>query len=142
MSGPELIFASAVFSATRTLQQGRAAQEQAEIAARASERNAAVAHQRAEMRARQTRKAGAARAASVRSRLAGGGAGLQGTPLDLLAQVASDSELAALEDVYEGDVRAMPHLSRAHASRSRGASARRRARLSAGSSLLRGAAQL
>ncbi len=142
MSGTEaLIIGSTLMSAAGSIRQGRDAQRQTEYSARARERDAAVAREQAEARARKTRRAGSARAAAARARPAGGGARLEGSPLDLLAQLSSDAELAALEDIHDGDIAAASQLTTARSNRMRGAAARRQSLFSAGSSLLRGASQ-
>lgn len=136
MSGPHFLIATQLLSAANAVQEGQAAQRQAAFAARVAERDAAIARDRAALQARKTRRAGRADAARARVSLAGGGARLDGTPLDLLAQIAGDSELAALEDIYGGDIAAGSHLADARASRLRGRSARRGGLFRAGSSLL------
>lgn len=142
MSAPHLMFASALMSAAGAVQQGRAAGKQAEFSARVHERDAEIARQRAALEARKTRRAGSARAAAARVRLGGAGGRLDGTPLDLLSQIAADTELAALEDLYGGEVGAGSELSQARAQRMRGSAARRQGLFRAGSSLLQGASRL
>lgn len=141
MSGAELLMAATAISAMGRMQQGQDAKSRAEFDARLSERNAAIARDRAARRARDVRRAASARAASARVALAGTGARLEGTPLDVLGQMASDAELSALEGVHDGDVAAARHLTRASANRRRGSAARSQALFSAGSSLLRGFAR-
>lgn len=138
MSGAELLMAAAVVSAVGTMQQGQAAQSQAEFEARVSERDAGILRDQAAQRAQKARRSGSARAASERVQLAGAGARLEGTPLDILGQLASDAELSALEEIHAGDVAATRHQTRATSTRARGAAARRQSMFKAGSSLLRG----
>ena len=138
MSGTELMMAAAVASAVGQMQQGQDAKSRAAFDAQVSERNAAMVRDQAAQRARDVRRAASARAASARVQLAGSGARLEGTPLDVLGQMASDAELSALEEVHDGDITAASHLTRASASRRRGSAARSQALFSAGSSLLRG----
>lgn len=138
MSGTELMMAATLVSAIGKIQEGQAAKSQSEFEARTRERDAAIARDRAARHAREARRTGSARAASARVALGGSGAQLAGTPLDVLGQLAADAELSALTDAHEGEVSAAGHLTRASSSRRRGAAARSRALLGAGSSLLRG----
>jgi len=138
MSGAELLMAATLVSTIGKVQEGKAAKTQAGFDARASERDAATARDRAARHARDARRTGSARAASARVALGGSGAQLAGTPLDVLGQLAADAELSALTETHDGAVTAAGHLTRAAASRRRGAAARSQALLGAGSSLLRG----
>ena len=138
MSGAELLMAAAVVSAVGSMQQGQAAKSQAEFDAQVREGDAAIAGAQAAQNARKTRRDGSARQATARVQLAGSGARLEGTPLDLLGQLAADTELSALEDVQAGDVAATRNLTRAKATRARGVAAQRQSMFNAGSSLLRG----
>ncbi|MBO6782242.1 MAG: hypothetical protein JJ899_03075 [Alphaproteobacteria bacterium] len=142
MSAPHLMFANALLSAAGAAQQGRDAQRRAEYSARVHERDATIAKQRAALQARNTRREGAARAARARVRLGAAGGRLDGTPFDVLSQIAGDSELAALEDIYDGALNATAQQTRAQAQRMRGSAARRQGLGRAGSSLLRGASYL
>lgn len=138
MSGTELMMAAAVVSAIGTLQEGQAARSEAEAEARNREREAQIAREQARARANEQRRDGAARLARARVRLAGRGARLEGTPLDVLGQIGSESALDALDAEHAGQLQSDRNLTQAAAGRRRGATAYRRARSRAGASLLRG----
>lgn len=138
MSGAELLMAAAVVSAVGSMQQGQAAKSQAEFDARVGERDAAVARAQATQDSHNARRVGSARGAAARVQLAGSGARLEGTPLDVLGQLASEAELSALDEIHGGEMAATRHLTRATATRMRGKAARRQSMFNAGSSLLRG----
>lgn len=138
MSGAELLIAAAVVSAVGTMQRGQAAQSEAEAQARNSEREAAIVRDQAGQRSDRARRDGASREASARVRLAGSGARLEGSPLDVLGQMGSENELTALDETRVGELNAGRQLTRAASTRRRGSAARRQAMFNAGSSLLRG----
>lgn len=138
MSGAELMMAAAVVSAMGALQQGQAARSEAESEARNSERDAAIARDHAVARAAQARREGESRQARARVRLAGSGARLEGSPLDVLGHIGTESELDALDERRLGVLQADRHLTRAVSQRRRGSAAYRRAHANAGASLLRG----
>lgn len=138
MSGAELMMAAAVVSAIGTLQQGQAARSDAEAEARNNEREARIARDNAAARAAQARREGSSRQARAKVRLAGSGVRLEGTPLDVLGQIGTESELDVLDETRSGVLQADRHLTRAASQRRRGSAAYQRARANAGASLLRG----
>lgn len=141
MSDP-VTLAAAALGAIGTIQQGRAARARSEHAAQTMEHDGEAARRQAALEADERRREASARAAALRARLAGSGLRVEGTPLDLLGQVAAEGELAALQEEYGGTLEGARRQARADASRAQGAARQRASRFAAGASLLRGISPL
>ncbi len=138
MTGPEVILATAALSALRAVEEGRAAEADAESSARVAERDAAIAAERGETDANETRRRGSALAATRRARLARAGADATGTARDLLGQISGDTEFDALRRADAGNLVAVNQLTRAQTFRRRSTAARHAGLLKAGATLLGG----
>lgn len=141
MSGWELV-AAAGLTAANQISQGFASNAMARHAASVSEGYAAAARDQAaydEARARE----GARRALGARKAAYGGaGVTLEGTPIDVLGDTATDAEMDALSLRRRGELSAWGHLNDAAASRLRGAAGLRSGLLEGGSTLLTGASRI
>ena len=134
MSDP-ITLAAAALSAVGTIQQGRAGRAQGEYAARTAELQGEAARREAARDAAERRREASARAAALRARFGGAGLRVEGTPVDVLGQIAAEGEHAALLAEHEGGLDAARSRNRADAARARGAALQR-------SSLLRGLSPL
>ncbi|MHB1219246.1 MAG: hypothetical protein ACYC1L_13715 [Alphaproteobacteria bacterium] len=141
MSGWELL-AAAALTATNQISQGVSANKMAKHNASVSEGYATAARDQAafdESRAReQARRALGARQAAY------GGAGitLEGTPIDVMGDAASDAEMDALSLRRRGDLEAWGRLADAGSQRTRGRAALQSGLMDAGSTLLSGASKI
>lgn len=144
MSGVELaaMIAGTALTAANQISQGVGANKMAKHNASVSEGYAAAARDQAafdEARAREQ----AQRAFGAR-RAAYGGVGitLEGTPIDVLGDAASDAEMDALSLRRRGDLESWGRLADAGAQRTRGRGAQQSAFMDAGSTLLNGASKI
>lgn len=104
---PFLQIAGAVISAVGALQQGQAAKSAAEYNAAVSTQNAAIARQSAADKARQADRETYLRLGSIRANQgASGGAAGEGSVLDVLGDVAAQSELERQHIIYSGELQA------------------------------------
>lgn len=133
--------AAAGVSAVGAIQSGEAQKKAGAYNAQVAENNAAQAQQaaafnEAQQRTRSARVLGAERAAQGAS-----GVTVEGSPLEVLAQTAQESELDALSIRYGGDVAAARARSEATLARFQGGQAVTSSYFSAGASLLGGASK-
>jgi hypothetical protein len=135
MSDP-LTLATIALTAANTVGQANAARTEGDEAAAIGAQQAQTARQTAARNVADLRRRNAALLASQRVRYSKGGIVLSGTPLDLLADAAAETELAVQDALYEGDARAARHLLSAEAARRRGRTAQQQGLLSAGTRLL------
>mgnify|MGYP006950521792 FL=1 len=105
-------------------------------AATQAETQAQTVRQEAGRNAADLRRRNDALLARQRVRYASGGIRLSGSPLDLLADAASESELAIQDTLYRGESEASGLTVRGETARRRGKEARRQGLLSTGASLL------
>jgi hypothetical protein len=137
MSGWELL-AAAGLAAANQVSQGIASNTMARHAASISENYAAAARDQAaydEARAReQAQRALGARRAGY----ANAGVTLEGTPIDVMGDAATDAEMDALSLRRRGDLESWGRLNDAAGQRMRGGAAARSGAFGAGSSLLSG----
>lgn len=111
---------------------GTRGEEDAKFADRAAD----TARREAARRAADLQRRNAALLSRQRVRYAKGGIVLSGSPLDLLADAAAESELAARDVVYDGEATATELQLRGNRARRRGETARRQGQLRAGATLL------
>lgn len=104
---PFLQIAGAVISAVGALQQGQAAKSASDYNATVSTQNAAIARQSAADKARQADRETYLRLGSIRANQgASGGAAGEGSVLDVLGDVAAQSELERQHIIYSGELQA------------------------------------
>ena len=135
MSDPITLVALAV-SAAAAVSRANAARDQGNDAAAQAETQAQTVRQEAGRNAADLRRRNDALLARQRVRYASGGIRLSGSPLDLLADAASESELAIQDTLYRGESEASGLTVRGETARRRGKEARRQGLLSTGASLL------
>jgi len=114
------LVAGAGLSAFGSIQQGYAAQEQAEYNAAVAENNAAAARSAAALDEENVRKRNARILGTIRARGAMGSGELGGSALDVLGDSVSEAELEALVARYTGEVQARRFESEAAFTRKRG----------------------
>jgi hypothetical protein len=149
-----LVAASTAMTAVGTIQQGQAAAAQGRAQQQAQQynaivkqQNAALARQQAGAREEQQRRQARQLMGQQSAALAQAGIGLGGSALDIEEQSAVRAELDALTIAYEGELQATGMLAAAQqdiyqgeAARAAGANAQSASYVSAGASLLSGAA--
>lgn len=135
MSDP-LTIATIALTAAQSVGQANAARSQGNETAEEAERQAQTARQEASRQAADLRRRNASVLARQRVRYAKGGIVLSGSPLDLLADAASEGELAVQDALYQGDAAAQSRLRQGDAARRRGQFTRRQGLLSTGIRLL------
>ena len=104
---PFIQVAGAVMSAVGALQQGSASRQAGDYNAQIATQNAAIARQNAADKARQADRETYLRLGSIRANQghAGGAAG-EGSVLDVIGDVAAQSELERQQIVYQGELQA------------------------------------
>jgi hypothetical protein len=146
--------ASSAMSAIGAIQQGEAAQAQAQAEANAARRNAlikemqaGVERQQANIREEQQRRQARGLLGRQRAAVAQAGIGFGGSALDVMEDSANKAELDSLTIRYEGDLRSRGLLADAESDRYaaevaivKGKNAKKAAYISAGASILSGAA--
>ena len=146
--------ASTAMSAIGAIQQGEAAQAQAQAEANAARRNAlikemqaGVERQQANIREEQQRRKARGLLGKQKAATAQAGIGFAGSALDVMEDSANKAELDALTIRYEGDLRSRGLLADAESDRYsaevaivKGKNAKKAAYISAGASILSGAA--
>ena len=149
MSGPEVAIAAQVLSAVGTgvsvissMQQGKAGQQQANLQAELYNREATQKRQQSEADAELFRRRQSALQGSLRARVGGQGVTMEGTPLMVAEDLASEGELQRLRILHGGIADESRLRFQGDLSNFQGAAARRQGNLRAGSSLLKGAGQL
>ena len=104
---PFMMIAGAAISAIGALQQGEAAKKAADYNATISTQNAAIARQNAADKARQADRETYLRLGSIRANQgAAGGAAGEGSVLDVIGDVAAQSELQRQQIIYQGELQA------------------------------------
>ena len=139
--GPEAFLLSAAVGALGAIQQARSSAAASEFNAQVADNNAITAEQNAAADERQQRRTASREAASSRARIGAAGVSLEGSPLDVLEDQALEAELDALNLRYGGKLQASNYRSQAQLDRSRARSAKTQGFISAGTSLLNGAAK-
>lgn len=127
-------------SALGAIQQGYATRDQMEYNATVADQNAAAARSAAALDEDTSRKKSSRILGTIRARAAASGVELGGSPLDVLADSASEAELEALTIRYRGETEARRQESEARLARARGKSAVSQGWIGAGAQLLQGAA--
>ena len=140
---PYIQAAGAVISAVGALQQGSAAKKASQYNAQIAEQNAAIARQNAAARATQADRETYLRLGAIRAAQghAGGEAG-EGSVLDVLGDVAAQSELERQQIVYQGELQARGFSNEAELERFSGETKQAGGYWRAGSELLSGAANV
>lgn len=146
--------ASSAMSAMGAIQQGQAAEAEAQARANALRRDAlikqmqaGVERQQANLREEQQRRQSRGLLGKQRAAVAQAGVGFGGSALDVMEDSANKAELDALTIRYEGDIRSRGLLADAEGDRYaaevaivKGKNAKKAAYISAGASILSGAA--
>lgn len=135
MSDP-LTLATIALTAAGGVAQANAARDNGNEAGALADREADAARLAADRRASDVRRRNAALLARQRVRYAQGGIVLSGSPLDLLADAAAQSELAAQDAVHGGAEEADRLHLRGDIARRRGAASRRQGLLRTGATVL------
>lgn len=138
---PFIMIAGAVISAAAAIRQGQAAKAAAEYNVKIGEQNAALARDEAQAQMRQQEREtylrlGAIRAAQGKA----GGAQGEGSVLDVLGDVAAQSELERQNIAYIGELKARGYTNTATLDRFQGINAERQGQLRAASEMLNGVA--
>lgn len=139
--GPEAFLISAAIGALGAIQEARASSAASEFNAKIADNNAIIAEQNAAADEGGQRRSASRQAASSRAAIAAAGVTLEGSPLEVLEDQALEAELDALNIRYGGRLQAGNYRSQAQLDRSAARSAKTQGFLSAGSTLLKGAAQ-
>lgn len=139
--GPEAFLLSAAFGALGAIQSAQASASASEFNAQVADNNAVIAEQNAAAEARRQRRAAGRQAARSRAQIGAAGVALEGSPLDVLEDQAMEAELDALNSLYGGRLQATNYRSQAQLDRASARSARTQGFISAGTSLLNGAAR-
>lgn len=136
---PFIQVAGAIVSAVGAIRQGQAAKAAANYNADIADQNAQVARDQTALAEQQQRRETLMRLGSVRAAQghAGGDAGA-GSVLDILGDVAAQSELERQQVVYEGELKARGYTNTANLDRLSGKTAQRAGYLKAGTELLGG----
>ena len=149
MSGPEVAIAAQVLSAVGTgvsvissMQQGKAGQQQANLQAELYNREATQKRQQSEADAELFRRRQSALQGSLRARVGGQGVTMEGTPLMVAEDLASEGELQRLRILHGGIADESRLRFQGDLSRYKGDAERQQGTLRAGSYLLKGAGQL
>lgn len=138
---PYLMMAGSVMSAIGALQQGEAAKSAADYNATISTQNAAIARQSAADKARQADRETYLRLGSIRANQgASGGNSGEGSVLDVLGDVAAQSELERQYIIYSGELQARGFTNDATLETFSGEAKQSSSYWKAGSELLSGAA--
>lgn len=136
---PFLQIAGAVMSAVGALQQGRSASQAANYNAQIMQQNAQIAQQNAADQARQADRETYLRLGSIRAAQgASGGAAGEGSVLDVIGDVAAQSELEKQNILYRGELAARGYGNTAALDRYSGETASRTSYWKAGAELLGG----
>lgn len=111
MVGPEAMMAfkiiGAVVSAVGSMRQAQAQKDAANFNAAVNRNNAIAARQQAEAEQQQQERQARLRAGANRANIGGSGVSLEGSALDVLADIAAEEELARLTIIHSGEVRAV-----------------------------------
>lgn len=138
-----LTAASTGLGVMQNLQAGKDAKAWSEYNAEVLKREAETARQNASLEAEQQRKAGERLKGAQRAAFAKAGVDIgSGSPLDVLAETAAETELAVSTIKWAGEQQARRALSAAEATRLKGDAARRASYWGAGTTLLSGASKL
>ena len=138
--GPEAILISAALGALGAVQESRASAAASEFNAKVAENNAVIAEQTAAADERRARRESARRIAGSRAAFGAAGVALEGSPLDVIEDQASDAEVDALNLRYRGRLEANNYRAQAGLDRANARNARTRGVIKAGTALLGGAA--
>ena len=138
---PALMMAGAAISAAGAIQQGNAAKSAATYTATLKERDAAIATQQATQDAQQVRWAAARSQGFLLADYGASGVIAEGSPLDVLANSASQAKLDEETVKYKGKLQATGFMSDAALARYGGTVAQQDSQLKAASYLIGGAGQ-
>lgn len=104
---PYLMVAGSVMSAIGAIQQGQAAKSAAEYNATIAMQNAEIARSNARAKAQQQERETYLRLGSIRANQgASGGTANEGSVLDVIGDVAAQSELEKQQIIYQGELQA------------------------------------
>ncbi len=107
MAIPFIMAAGAVMSAIGAIQQGQAAKKAADYNSAIATQNSAIARQNAADKAHQADRETYLRLGSIRANQgASGGAAGEGSVLDVIGDVAAQSELEKQHIIYQGELQA------------------------------------
>ena len=137
---PALQVVGTVVSIIGALNQGRTQSAAADFNAQVSEQNAQIARQQAADQARQADRETYLRLGAIRAAQgASGGTADEGSVLDVLGDVAAQSELEKQDILYRGELTARGYTNTATLDRYRGDQVKSASYMKAGSELLSGA---
>jgi len=138
---PALMMTGAAISAAGAIQQGNAAKSASTYNATLKERDAAIATQQANQEAQQVRWQSARMQGSLLAGYGASGVTAEGSPLDVLANSASQAKLDEETVLYRGKLKSTGFMSDAALSRYGGTVAQQDSQLKAASYLIGGAGQ-
>jgi hypothetical protein len=128
--------AGGVVQAVGAIREGNAANAAAQYNANVAQQNAQQVRAQAEEEARRNKAIAKKQIGSMRAGYAASGVTLEGSPLDVLAESASNAELDSLTTRHSGEIRAQSFDSEARLERFRGTNALTSSRISAAGALL------
>jgi hypothetical protein len=139
---PFLMIAGSVMSAVGALQQGQAAKSAADYNSTIATQNSAIARQNAADKARQADRETYLRLGSIRANQgASGGNSGEGSVLDVIGDVAAQSELERQQIIYQGELQARGYQNEATLDTFSGETQQKASYWKAGSELLSGASK-
>lgn len=138
---PIIMAVGTVVSTISTIKQGEAAAEAANKQAALAEQAAADSRNQAEQQEKRQRILNKKSLGDIRANMAASGIQLEGTPLDVLQESATNAELDAIAIRHGGEMRARSYQGEAELSRYRGSSYRDAAYMSGVGELLTGGAR-
>ena len=140
---PYIVAAGAAVSAYGAYQQGQAAKKSADFNAEVAQQNAELAVRDARMRATQSEREKTLRLGAIRASAgASGGSTGEGSVLDVLGDVAAQSELEKQDILYRGEAAKRGYTNTATLDKFQGSYASQAGYLRAGSELLGGAGRM
>jgi len=138
---PTLAIAGTAISAFGAMREGQAAEAQSSYSAKVASQNATAAEQRTHEGIRRQRRKDSAFTSKQRAAYAASGVLETGTPLTVMADSASQMELANQDKLWAGQTQAGQFRNQAAQHKSQAKSAKRAIPLNVGASLLTGANQ-
>lgn len=137
---PFLMTAATGMQALGAVQEGRAGRKAAERNAQIAERNATITRQQANADALAQQKEARKKLGAIRAGYGASGLTMEGSPLDILEESASNAELDRRTILYKGELRALGYEDEAALERMRGKQSETSGYLRAGTALLKGGA--
>jgi len=142
MTGMELLLAGTAMSVAGAMSAASAQKDAAKFNEAVAENNAILSRQNAASEVERQRRLTQKRLGSIRASTGASGFTQEGTPLDILGDVAMESELYSQMAYYEGEVKASGYESTAELNRNRARTVQRQGYMQAGTALLYGASAM